>query len=213
MRGPGTYLLLLLEAMLVFALGVFGNKVAEILNVTSGFILLSTIILFVLAFLINIVLVKSQNQQQAVISQPLAQSLEKWIPSRVATIFPFAIFVGIVVCFFFFIISNDREFTIFFWYFLDYEAYSFLLTLILLYIFSRYKADRTVILTYAIGFAFGIGSCILLLIPNLVIAERWFNFTSWIIIELIAALIVNSHAVQGLANDFRGVIQNLTRTR
>lgn len=213
MRGLATYLLLLLEAMLVFSLGVFGNKVAEMLNVTSGAILISTIILFVLAFLINIIIIKSQNQQQAVINQSLVQNLEDWIPNRVATIFPFAIFIGIMICFLLFIISSDKEFGILFWYFRDYEAYSFLLTLVLLYIFSRYKADRTIILTYAVGFAFGIASTVLLLIPNLPIAEIWFNFTSWIIIELIAALIVNSHAVQGLANDFRGVIQDLTRTR
>lgn len=205
-------ILLFLETILVFGLGVAGNKVAELLEVSQNAILIGTVILFGLAFLVNVAIVKNQTIPQNQPNTSISINFGRFIPSRIVTIFPFAVFIGLIIAISWFFASPRGMISLIFSFF-DYEMYGYVTSIILIFLISRYKKSQAVILTYAIGFAFGISSVIIFLTPELSTGIHWFTFFSWIVIEIATALLMNSQTVQGLSNDLRNLIQDAVKTR
>jgi hypothetical protein len=193
--------LLFLEAILAFSLGVFGNKVAELVHLDPSLVVLVAIVLIVLLFLVTLGRIRYESDNDF-LSEYTGSSIGRLLLSRITTIFPVALITGIVtgLCCVTFIPGDERlsivPFSI--W---NYEAIAFIVSAVLLYLVISRNRDTTLILSFSTGLSFGLSSTILVLRP-------WDNnpvttFVGWFIALFIASIFINSSTFIMFVENFR----------
>jgi hypothetical protein len=180
-------ILLFLEAILAFSLGVFGNKVAELVNLDPNIIVLCAIVLVVLLFLVTLGRIRYESDDEF-LAEYAGSSVRKLLLSRITTIFPVALIAGIVTALFAITFIPRGEIFLFgVW---NYEAIAFIVSIILIYLVVSRNRDNTLALSFSIGLSSGLSSTILVLRPfhnNPIV-----TFLGWLITLFIASIFINS---------------------
>jgi hypothetical protein len=216
------YILLAVQAILAFVLGVFGNKVAELINISPRFILVSTISLMVLSLAATIVISRYENRIETLNQLPLfpapslSERLSRLLLNRIATIFPLGIVAGALIGFMFALLIPMLGFKsgigiTDFIFINSYEIVSFIIALLTIFIISRRRRDISLILSYSFGFAISISGVIIMLHPE----DNYFYYTllGWSIELAFASFVMRSRTVDALYNDITDILQNLLRDR
>lgn len=162
-NSTGYVFLLLAQVILGFGLGIFGGKLSDIINISPKLVLVGSIILITLSWTVAFSLTPNNNSAP---NTQIHNSL--YVPSRVITMFPAAIILGLLSGFFSVSLMpipntkfNFRLFTSH-----DYEILTYLSFIFSMFVLIQLKRDHLLILTYAIGFAAGVSSSVLLLRPE-----------------------------------------------
>jgi hypothetical protein len=179
---PFSNILIAIQLILTFALGVFGNKVAELVAVDALTLLVATILIIVLLIILGAVISRPPRVRWAWLPKPRGITQLISSPSKSANILPFALVLGMLLQAIALAISVP---------FLDisfanevvahgYEVLAGLLVLATMLIFRGLRDDFSLMLTYSIGTAIGIATTGLLLRP----AENnpLFNYGGWMLV-------------------------------
>ena len=79
--------LLLSEAVLVFGLGVFGNKAAELLQISAGLIIVGSTVVILLLYLLTLARLRYESGDK-VFPLSTAQGQRAFLLNTVITVFP-----------------------------------------------------------------------------------------------------------------------------
>jgi hypothetical protein len=122
--------LLFLEAILAFSLGVFGNKAAELVHLDPSLVVLGAIFLIVLLFLVTLGRIRYESDEDF-LAEYTDSSIRGLLLSRVTIIFPVALIAGTItgLCSVTFIPQGERLHAVLFsvW---SYEAIAFIISTI-----------------------------------------------------------------------------------
>ncbi len=222
------YFFLLSQTILTFVLGIFGNKIAEQINISGTSLLTGTIILIVILFVVSVRLLQNDTKKDGAVSPPknqlgkVLETIGKLLLGRIATILPLATALGAVIAWisvkqliptavniqivFSSLIKNQEM-----WEMpgpRNYEIVCFVVAVISLFTLYAYKSNFSLSISFAIGFANGVSGVLLFLDPthNDIIA----TFIGWNIIMVIAAAMVR---YQGLRDSIRKVVNSIIQER
>jgi len=220
------YLLILAQTILSFMLGVFGNKIAEIVSITPGFLLAGTLAVMAILFVIVIMQVQPAQENQVHPStkfNSFGTSLDKLgrlLLTRVITVFPFGVVIGSLTAAILVTIMLPYSFNIAFIvgsrYYggnvtefpgpKNYEIVCFIFAVINLFLLYTYRPQVLLNLSYAIGFALGAASVIVFLDPGY--NEPKITFIGWCLATATAAAMVR---YQGLRDSIRKFMNTLMK--
>jgi hypothetical protein len=226
-RKPFYYLLLLMEVGLSLGLGVFGNKIAEHINITPTLLALGTGLCITLLLVVTILVLSYENEKRfptfpasAGQFKVLAVKAVGFLFERVVTVFPFALISGVVVGLL--VINFVPEYTAVIvrvniriprpaLYLTVYDLLALVVVIIALYAINSKKHNSVLLLTYALGFAGGFWGTTLIFRsgPN----NNFLGLGFMYVIVSFIAMIVRSEAAQGLIKDINNLFRNITEKR
>lgn len=201
-KSGKTYaLLLFIEGVLVFSLGVFGNKVAERLNISTSLVIVGSILLMCLLLALTILRIKYEKGEEIVPHMP-----RYIILGTITTIFPIAILLGMVIGFVCLSLLSWERFWIGIISINNYEVFSLFIALVLIFLISSRTRQASIALTFALGLALGLAATFVFLRPDSNILL--YTFGGWIIEMFVFALLINSNGFHNLIGSFRNAIQS-----
>lgn len=215
-----------MEISLTFGLGIFGNKIAELIKIRLNHLLVATLLSIILLFIVTVALIYYEDEKKSSIPDeatvrinPLSAGILSFIFSRAVTTFPFALIIGIGVAGILINILPGAEsiaFSIYInhephsWVLIDYDLIKIFIVIVTLYILNSAKPDAIIVLAYALGFATGSEGISLLFrpdendLPGVALGYLLISFM---------AVFVRTAAAQGLAKDFRNMLSNISERR
>ena len=188
------YFLLLFQTLILFAQGVFGNKIAELITVPPLLVLVLSVVSILLILPISVSLA-----QKSIVA-PSSRGIVKALFSRISTAFPFFAILGALGATLFFYLSNSESyiclipmntipnFPIACMAPYIYEVWIFVLLCFLIVLITFVVENLTIILSCAIGFSAGASGAIILLAGNK--NEYFFTLGGWILFAILAASII-----------------------
>ena len=206
------YLLSLLQIALSFVLGVFGNKLAELIKISPQTVLLCIVTTIVLLLVVTVMLLNYQSG--TVFSFPRSGILTtgRMVTSRIITTFPFAVVLGSIGQFVLIILMPFRVGSIDVpfvgTYINNYEVLSGLLAFASLFLLRGLRRDLVLMLTYCLGLATGISGTLLLVVnyDNALVP----TFVWWEVVLFIMGILVGTKRIRRY---FQVTYQNLTQER
>jgi hypothetical protein len=194
-------ILIFAELVIAFSLGVFGNKLAEIVKINPYLIILGTIALIILMFLATVLRISDENNDND-------HFLSRYtlLIGKISTIFPVSLITGIVValvCIAF--VSGER-----FYFYLgigiwSYEVIAFILSSCLIYLMIYRNRDKILILSFSAGLSTGLSSAILVLRSQE--NHPLFTFTGWFTTLFLSSVVLNSSMFNKFIENFRKAIE------
>lgn len=204
MRNTPIYAALLLsEAVLAFGLGVFGNKVAELLNISAGLIMVGATVVILLLYVLTLARLRYEAGDR-ILPPLLAQGQKAFLLNTVITVFPVGMVAGILVAVLSVLFLPGRPLYLPFVRFWDYELVAFLVGTVLLFVLTRRNSRKALVMTFAAGYALGLAATVLLLNPQLNIPA--YTFPGATVAMLAAALAVSSKLFIRLTHGFENAI-------
>ncbi|WP_420644628.1 hypothetical protein [Candidatus Leptofilum sp.] len=179
-----------LELLVVFIAGIFGDQLANSFQISTGTIIVGTVLCLALLYLVTLTRINLENNNSL-----LPKSLRKFTPSKIVTLFPATILIGMLVTFISISLLENELMRIpglgKVW---TYEILSYLICFIFLYRISVVNRDFLTVFLCSVGFSLGIAAITLLMRPfdNHPLATMGFGF----IVALLLTLILRSSAIQ-----------------
>jgi hypothetical protein len=215
------YLLLGIQAVLAFVLGVFGNKVAEVIEISPKLLLAFTILLMALSLSITVAIVRHETNfgdsgQLALFPPPsLGDRLARLLLNRLVTIFPLGVVAGALVGsgsvslfprnrFSGITLPDNINIE-------PYEICSFIIALISLFVISRKRKDVSLLVGYALGFAVSISGVFVVLRPQE--NEIYLTFLGWVVELFLLGFVVRSNTIEALYKELSALVKHLLRER
>jgi hypothetical protein len=235
--GAWLYILLALELLLVSVTSVFGNKIAEYIDIPINFVFF--IMLFGIASLlvVTIVLTRYREGTRGVTpnNSPSGslRSAVDFLLSRIVTIFPLGILVGSatgILCTI--ILPPLSAAPVFvlpgFGGIYGYEILAYIIALPTLYAVNSYKKDLALLMAYTIAFATSIAGISVAVFSPTISAYTFYTFVffdylqfTFILLNLIGcnvsmvltAILIRSKTAQAIIEDIRAVFQKAVQER
>jgi hypothetical protein len=213
--NKGLYLLFVLQGIFLFGLGVFGNKVAEIIKLSPNALLAYIIVFMTVSLVITVAISRLQNRRESSSQEPRATSwsdtFAKVVLNRIVTIFPLGVVTGVVTAFLAINLVPHGRVSFFYPVVTHYyEILSYMVAAITLLMISRKRSHFPLVISYAIGFGLSLPTVILMLRPEQNFA--YYTFLGWLAI-IVTATIVRSQMADGLYRDVKSLVQSLTKER
>ena len=200
MRNTAIYAVLLLsEAVLAFGLGVFGNKVAEALSISAGFVVVGATLVILLLYLVTLARLRYEAGDR-ILPQLPGQGQKALLLNTVITVFPVGMVSGILLAVLSILFLPGRRLQLPFFRFSDYELVAFLVGTVLLFLLTRRNPRRSLAITFALGYALGLAATVLLLVPEFNVPT--YTFFGATISMLAAALVLWSNPFISLTRSF-----------
>lgn len=172
--------LLLAETVLAFAVGVFGNKVAQLLSISAALIVGGAVVVILLLYLLTLARLQYEAGDRLV-PELSSHGLKALVLNTVMTVFPVGIVVGILFTALSTLLLPGRplvpSFVVNIMLF-DYEVVAFMVGALLLVLLARRSPNRLLVITFAFGYAFSSAATVLVLQPYFNSATRTFLCTA-----------------------------------
>jgi hypothetical protein len=206
MRNSPIYAALLLsEAVMAFCLGVFGNKVAEILKITTGLIAAGAIVVILLLYLLTLARLRYEAGERFLPEMPAQRSL---LLNTVITVFPIGMVGGILAGVLAILFLPGKGFHIPIWgNCWDYELGAWLTGCLLIFLLMRRNAKKLLALTFSAGYALGLSAAILLLESGT--NNPAYTFSGVMLAMLAAALVLSFKPLVQFARNFEKAITSV----
>ena len=207
-------LLLLFQILIAFVVGIFGNKIAEVISISLFPLVLCTVLFLVASYFLASVIATHQDSQQ--LGYTRSFTLKSLIPNRIITIIPLAIIVGSLTVYMCIIFTPNGDFPLLrevipnYGGFARFELTSSLIAFFFVLFIHLFKRDNALNLAFSMGFSFGVSSTILLLRPS---HRPISTILGWLVVMLVISVFTRSKMVQGLANDIQDALSNVTKIR
>jgi hypothetical protein len=203
MRNTPIYAALLLsEAVLAFSLGVFGNKVAELLRISTGLIIAGAMVVILLLYVLTLARLRYESGER-ILPQLPGQGQKALFLNTVITVFPVGMAGGILLGILSILFLPGRRLRLPFprsFALSDYELVAFLVGTVLLFLLMRRNPRKSLAITFSLGYALGSAATVLLLVPEVNLPVP--TFLGTIISMLAAALVLSSNPFIRLTRDF-----------
>ena len=189
------YLLLGLEIVLGFALGLFSGELNELISLGVEAVLVGIVVLMLLSFLVAVATIRYDSGEPIVPTIPLA-AYSRFMANEFTTVFPVSAIVGIVIGFVSVHVFPGKALyvgsgSIPAW---DYEIAGYIASLAILGLIQTRTRKRRIVFGFAIGYAFGLPLSVLLMRPfeN----EPLTTFAGWLVGSFLTALFITSRLFQ-----------------
>jgi hypothetical protein len=98
-HNPITVMVVTIEVLLLFVVGILGNKIAERLDIPSWILISVTMISLIILSVISYIRTHNpSNQSSSLVSNsPRGLSIKRFIPKTAISIFPFGILMGFLI--------------------------------------------------------------------------------------------------------------------
>lgn len=194
-RGPrnaGTLIVLAaFECILAFSLGVFGNKVADLLKVSPAIVIAAVALLMILLVSLTVLRIRYERGESLV-----PGTLSAFL-STIFAVFPVGMLAGIILtAIIILLISGERAIIIpspfpkFGLFMHDYEVISYVVGTCLVLLLIRRNPGKGAIVMFALGWALGSAATVLFLSP--VRNMPTFTFVSTALLMTLTALLLSS---------------------
>ncbi|WP_029146962.1 hypothetical protein [Methylophilus sp. 5] len=196
---------LLMEALLAFGLGVFGNKVADLLMVGPGLIVVGAGSVISLLYLATLGRLRYEAGES-----PLPGSIgsndRNFIINAVLIVFPISIVAGMLSGALCVLLLPGISFRLLYDFrFHDYELIGFAVGVLFLFALSQRRPRRVVTLMFAAGYALGLGATVILLVPGF--NDPIYTFTGTTGLMLLAGTSITSKSFARLKDRFAEVLK------
>jgi hypothetical protein len=197
------YILLVIEGLLVFSLGVFGNKLAEILNISSTVVLVGTLLLIFLLLALTISRVRYEKGQEIIPSK-----LKRTLLDTIIIVFPSALIVGIVLGLISIVLTGNNRPVVMVDAFQtnNYEVISVVISLVFIYFLSKRNRKYSLVLTFALGLSLGLSGIFVFILPQQ--NNPYYTFGGLILIISLCSILINSNIFHNLINNFIKLFQS-----
>ncbi len=216
------YSLILVQLILTTGLGIFGNKISELVDISTVLLFTLTTFFIILLFFVGILLFQHEESEigRGFSLNNFMGVFNQLVLDRIITIFPFALIAGILTGFlltFIFPGSSVLEILAFpsiikrsAWIWNDYDAVGYIVAVATAFVISLYKNKFVVTFVYGLGFATGFTSIVLLFRPDQ--NTFWGTLAGWTLIVL-TVLLIRSQTAKGFAIDIRNLFQYIIAER
>ena len=199
----GKYTLSIIQVLTVFFLGVFGNKVAEFINVPPFVVIIFTCLLIALSILLesNIFQRKEQEKSTSAPTQTVG-----WFPlrlNRLATVAPFGMILGALFtlfAYYTFPFPYFPKLSVRLYYGYEapgvgpyfYEIVAYIVACVSLFIFSSKIHDETRCYVFSLGLSLGIVATISVFDPYQPLTEinSWISLILWVFMLIISTTLI-----------------------
>jgi hypothetical protein len=195
---------LVAEMGLSFLLGVFGNKVAEFLDISTITVFFGVFVVFFALALVNI----TSKQYKKGKSSPRTRITP--ISKKLTSMFSISTLLGLItglIC----ILINPASQVIIFTRILLAEIYCCIISLVTIFFVSMLTKDRVLVIVCSLGLGAGISMAIILLaaIPSNIIL----TIAGWAFTELIIGITMNSQTSKKFMVDLQNIINSIVNTK
>jgi hypothetical protein len=165
-KRPVHAVLILCEAALVFALGIFGNKVADALKISVTVVVIGAAATIILLYVVTLARLRFETGER-ILPDTIGIGLARRFQHAVITVFPGGIVIGIVLGSLFVLGLAGRMYSLGGRFLVhDYELVAFLAGAVLLFIIGKHSVARPPLLAFAAGYGLGIAAMVELLSPR-----------------------------------------------
>lgn len=203
---PLLYVLIFLQIACGFALGVYGNKVAEAINVPPELLVVAIAVTMLLLLAVSALLVNYQ-MGRGLGFPGRAIALGRPLVSFV-TVFPFAVALGLLMQFGALLLPNSGAIleSVPGWGFHEYEAMTALVAIGTLIFFRGARGNVVLMLGYCLGLSIGISGTLLMLRPGE--NNPTGTLIGWTVLLVALGLVTSSRRVaQYVAKTFKTLTQ------
>jgi hypothetical protein len=201
------YSIILLEIILAFVAGVFGNKVSELINITPSTLLVGTGTIIIVSLIITVIRINYESNSRIAVF-PL---IERLFFRRVVTIFPVALILGLIIGYISSsFISRGPSDAIIIWAGRGpwlYEVVIFFVSFVLLILLGLRLKNRSLMLTFCFGLSLGISGSLTLAQPfeN----NFWWSLIWWLLTITIIGFFATGHTGEGIVDDFKNITKDI----
>ena len=210
--------LVLCEILAVASAGVFGNLIANLIEISPTWVLFGSVVVILICFFVTIQRLQYENDKENYSFSLYVKfkNLSDGITNREAFIFPIALLFGIAIGFTFTTLFSKENIVILETRFFDeyrylswheYEVFSYPFAGLLIFLFNRYTKDAVLVFVFSAAYVIGLLGTFLLYRPEQNdIVNMLLNFG---VIMLFTA-IVRSRIIEVFFEDVRLLWNKLT---
>jgi len=203
-QSPVFAALLICEAFIAFGLGVFGNKVADLLKISTAAIIIGAALAILTLYLVTLARLRYEAGVR-ILPEIQGNSLKHSLVATGTTVFPVGMVCGLSIS-----VLNvvflpgrfERPFNRLVFH--DYELVTFLIGVLLFLFMARRAKRKLVIFMYALGYSLGAAAIVQLMEPRT--NNPAYTFTGTALFTVAASLIVSSGPVMHIVNSFEQTI-------